>query len=220
MYNLCMIKFVYFDVGGVVIQDFSGTNKWEVLRDEVCGITGSKERFEEIWASIKDTHNTTFDVDNLVSAFRRELNSNLPEDYSFLMGFVSRFEKNEAIWSVISEIKKHVPVGLLTNMYPRMLENVHAAGIMPKVDWDVVVDSSVVKLQKPDSTIYKFAEEKAMMGGGDILFIDNTQRHLDAAAKHFGWQTFLFDSSQIERSSRELVDYFNARISVTDTGSL
>lgn len=204
-----MIKFVYFDVGGVVIQDFSGTNKWEVLRDEVCGTTGNKERFEELWADTKDTHNTTFDVDNLVPAFRQELNSELPSDYSFLMGFVDRFEKNEHIWPVIAEIKKHVPVGLLTNMYPRMLGNIYAAGIMPSVDWDVVIDSSVEKIQKPEAAIYTLAEERAGAHGGDILFIDNTQRHLDAAAEKFGWQTFLFNHSKPDESARGLMSYFN-----------
>ena len=33
-----MISFVYFDVGGVVILDFSGTNKWEMVKKE-WGIT-------------------------------------------------------------------------------------------------------------------------------------------------------------------------------------
>ncbi len=29
-----MISFVYFDLGGVVIRDFSGTNKWEEVKQE------------------------------------------------------------------------------------------------------------------------------------------------------------------------------------------
>jgi|TARA_Y100000310_G_C20153683_1_gene565933 hypothetical protein len=30
-----MNRFIYFDVGGVVIRDFSGTNKWEELRRSI-----------------------------------------------------------------------------------------------------------------------------------------------------------------------------------------
>ncbi len=202
-----MINFVYFDIGGVVVQDFSGTDKWEQLRNEVCGIRGSAEKFEEIWNATHDTHNTILDVDSLVPVFRKELNSDLPKSYSFLMGFVNRFEKNEPIWPVIAEIQKQVPVGLLTNMYPRMLERIYAAGIMPTTQWSVTVDSSVERLQKPQTAIYKLAEEKAQASGGDILFIDNTQRHLDAAAKNFGWQTFLFDHTEPEKSSRSLLEY-------------
>ena len=29
------LSFIYFDVGGVVIQDFSGTNKWSQLKREL-----------------------------------------------------------------------------------------------------------------------------------------------------------------------------------------
>lgn len=27
-----MIKFVYFDIGGVVVKDFSGNNKWNEMK--------------------------------------------------------------------------------------------------------------------------------------------------------------------------------------------
>lgn len=30
-----MISFIYFDVGGVAMLDFSGTNKWELLKKEI-----------------------------------------------------------------------------------------------------------------------------------------------------------------------------------------
>ena len=33
-----MISFVYFDVGGVAIKDFSGSDKWTELKKEV-GVT-------------------------------------------------------------------------------------------------------------------------------------------------------------------------------------
>jgi FMN phosphatase YigB (HAD superfamily) len=207
-----MIKFVYFDVGGVMIRDFSRTNKWTLLQEEVCGLTGYREKFEELWAATGDTHNTTFDVDNLVPTFRKELNPALPADYSFLMGFVNRFEKNGYIWPVIVAMQAVVPVGLLTNMYPRMLEKIYAAGIMPNTEWDVVLDSSVLKLQKPYAEIFALAEKEAGASGSDILFIDNTQKHLDAAANEFGWQTFLFDPSKCEESSSELMQYFNSHV--------
>lgn len=37
---MTFVKFVYFDVGGTVIRDFSGTNKWEQKEHEpeiCCG---------------------------------------------------------------------------------------------------------------------------------------------------------------------------------------
>lgn len=37
-----MIKFIYFDVGGVAIRDFNGTDKWENLKKEL-GIPKEKK---------------------------------------------------------------------------------------------------------------------------------------------------------------------------------
>ena len=205
-----MIKFVYFDVGGVVIKDFSGNDKWDELRNEIGITPANRGKFDEIWNASGDQHSTTFDVDDLVPILMKELNLNLPRGYSLLMGFVNRFEKNEKLWPVISEIGGKVPVGLLTNMYPRMLGEIRTAGLIPPIDWNVIVDSSIVKLQKPDAAIYKFAEEKAEVDGSNILFVDNSQAHLDAAAKSFGWQTFLYDPTRDSESSDELMDYFNS----------
>ena len=39
-----MIKFIYFDVGGVLVRDFSKSNKWQELVNEI-GISKKKKRF-------------------------------------------------------------------------------------------------------------------------------------------------------------------------------
>ena|SRR3990167_7396317 len=122
-----MIKFVYCDVGGVIVQDFSGTSKWEELQSELGITSSSNERFEEVWETCKDIRDTTFDVDELIPTLKKEFNLKLPEGYSLLAGFVERFERNPEIWPVISAIRQEVPIGLLTNMYPRMLHSIYAA---------------------------------------------------------------------------------------------
>lgn len=205
-----MIKFVYFDVGGVVIKDFSGTNKWNDLIQEIGVTSKDRAKFDEIWGCYADTVCTTFDVEQLIPILVKELHIHIHQDYSLLMGFVNRFEKNEDIWPVIAEISKQVPVGMLTNMYINMKEKIEAAGLFPDIDWKIIIDSSIEKLQKPDAAIYKLAEKKAGVSGGDILFVDNSQAHLDAAARNFGWQTFLFDPKRNSESSDELMKFFNS----------
>lgn len=41
-----MIRFVYFDVGGVVIRDFSGTNRWEEFMKTIGVKTSDYEKFD------------------------------------------------------------------------------------------------------------------------------------------------------------------------------
>ena len=88
------IKFIYFDVGGVVIKDFSGTNKWEELKVEL-GIPKDKDQeFEDIYDFYQDEINTTREIDSLIPIYKEKFGITLPDNYSFLVdGFVKRFEK-------------------------------------------------------------------------------------------------------------------------------
>ncbi len=174
-----MIKFVYFDLGGVVIRDFSGTNNWEIVKKE-WNLT------DEYWDKFEPK----------LCAGKQKIDPDL------LNAFVSRFETNPSIWPVIAEIHKSCRIGLLTNMYPGMFKAIQDAKIMPDVAWDVIIDSSVVGLAKPDPQIFKLAQTRAGASGQDILFVENSPRNTQAATD-FGWQIFLYDSAHPEESSQK-----------------
>lgn len=123
------------------------------------------------------------------------------------MGFVKRFESNPSIWPVTNEIKHRVPVGLLTNMYTDMFKAIQKRGILPRIQWDVVVDSSIEGCQKPDSKIFDIAQLKAGIPGDQILFVDNSPEHVQAA-QAFGWQGFWYDSSSPQSASQNLLEFF------------
>ena len=108
------------------------------------------------------------------------------------------------IW--LEKIKDKFQVGLLTNMYPGMFEAIQKRKIMPKIDWKVIVDSSKVRLKKPEIEIYQLAEKLAKTKPEEILFIDNKKKNLESAQK-LGWQTFWYDSANYEQSSAELEKY-------------
>jgi len=122
--------------------------------------------------------------------------------------FISRFKQNKYIWPVIDKIKQDCRVGLLTNMYPRMLPIMIEKELMSSVIWDVIIDSSIVYCRKPDLDIFKLAEQKANAKKKNILFIDNKIANI-TAAKNFGWQTFLYNPSDHDKSCVELLDYYN-----------
>jgi len=179
-----MIKFTFFDVGGVVINDFSKGNKLEEMRD-MLGIGNQ-------WLSI-------------INFFSRRF----PTLYNmWLNNYVNRFQKNESIWPVISEINKTSKIGLLTNMHPKMLEKIKEFNLVPELNWDRVVDSSKVNLRKPNLEIYKYAEKVVGVSGEDILFIDNGFKNIEAAKK-LGWKTFLYDPYNSFDSNIKLLKYIN-----------
>ena len=198
-----MIKFVYFDVGGVVILDFSGTPKWEELKRNIGVTEENKELFEKIWLKYRNRINIDFDADMFLPILTKEVGLHFPKNYSMLQDFVNRFEANPSIWSVIEKAQSKVRVGLLTNMYPRMFDAIQKKGILPSTHWNTIIDSSVVKYQKPDKRIFEIAEKEVGVAHDSILFVENSVEHV-LAAKEFGWQTFLYDSRNPEESSNKL----------------
>mgnify|MGYP001581389856 FL=1 len=193
-----MISFVYFDLGGVVDLDFSGTNKWEKLKSTLGVKPEQNEEFDK-WFDEKE---------KLLCEGKEKFDLHFGDIKLTLNDFVSRFEVNPSIWPVIDRIRRHCRAGLLTNMYPGMFTAIKKSGILPNISWDINIDSSVVGLQKPDPEIFKLAEERAGVKGDQILFVENTPGHVKIA-QTFSWQTFLYDPSHPESSSRNLLAFFS-----------
>lgn len=205
-----MISFIYFDVGGVTIDDFSGNNKWQLLKAEIGVNAHNEAAFRKVWDTYSPELNTWRDVETLRAIFEEELGIVLPKGYSLLDGFVRLFDANPRIWPIIEKVKQRMRVGLLTNMYPGMFAAIERRNILPKVEWDVVVDSSVELLAKPDPAFFALAEKRAGVQHSEILFIDNSPGHVQAASA-FGWQTFLYDSSDHVTACRDLAGFLQER---------
>ncbi len=200
-----MISFVYFDVGGVVIQDFSGTQSWQHMLTDMGVVTPDQhDAFAALWSEYKHDVALRRDVDTLIPLIESRVGIVLPTGYSLLSDFVSRFHRNPSIDPVLTKAKGVSRIGLLTDMYPRMYQSIVAAGLMPPCIWDQIVDSSVVGLRKPDPAIFLLAMERAHVTAEEILFVDNMKANTDAADA-LGWQTFLYDSSDMVGSSEKLL---------------
>lgn len=204
-----MIKFVYFDVGGVAIKDFSGTNKWEELKKELGISRDQSEEFENIYNLYQDEINTTREIDSLIPIYKEKFNIKLPANYSYLTdGLVKRFEQNKGIWPIIEKAKSKYKIGLLTNMHPNMLNEIKKAGLLPDIVFDQVIDSSVEQVSKPYKEIYSLAAKRSGYQGGEILFIDNSEINLKVP-KEMGWSTFLYDPTDIEASNVKLSEFIS-----------
>lgn len=81
--------------------------------------------------------------------------------------------------------------------------------LLPKIDWDVVIDSTKVGMQKPNLDIFEYSTKKAGVDSSEILFIDNSQENIDAA-KVMGWQTFFYDSKDYKKSSKDLFVFYQS----------
>lgn len=204
-----MINFIYFDVGGVVIKDFSATNNWEILEKKSLGIPPDKSAiFNQIWKKNEIQIGIDLDVDSLIPEISSQCDITFPPNFSILDQFIPLFDTNTSLWPLIESLKSSHRIGLLTDMYPQMLDKIKAANLLPSIDWDVIIDSSIEKVRKPNSDIFKLAEKRAGVDSNEILFIDNLQKNIDSAAS-LGWQTFLYDSADYNQSSHDLAELLN-----------
>ncbi len=204
-----MASFVYFDLGGVVILDFSGTEKWNQLQKEI-GVPEEKGReFEAFFSGCEAGICTGREIETALPLLKRRFGVKIPQDYSLLTdGFLPRLNANRSIWPVIEKVRKGCRIGLLTNMYSHMLDAIREKGILPRVDWDVIIDSSVVGMKKPDQGIFELAEKRAGAKGEEILFVDNTRKHIEAAER-FGWRTLLYDQFSLDEPNERLLEMLN-----------
>ena len=206
-----MISFVYFDLGGVVVKDLYEADKWTDMKRDIGIKVENDKEFDQFWEKHeKEVCIAGKDVDTLIPLLEKKFHLSFPAGFSILADFVSRFESNKEIWPVLERIKQDCKIGLLTNMYPRMFSAIVEKGIMPPVDWDVIIDSSIEGRRKPNPDIFELAEQKADVKKDNILFIDNKIKNINAA-KDFGWQTFFYDTGDHKKSCFELLDYYNQK---------
>lgn len=204
-----MISFVYFDVGGVVVDDVNGrVDRWIKMKRDIGITEKNDEEFDRFYDEQEKEVCGGKDVDKIIPLIEERFNINFPAGYSLFTDFINRFEKNQYIQPVIDKIKQECRIGLLTNMYPKMLSVILAKEIISEANWDVIVDSSVVGCQKPDSRIFELAQEKADTENKDILFVDNKIENINAA-EDSGWQIFLYNPSDHKKSCADLLDYYN-----------
>lgn len=201
------ISFIYFDVGGVAIKDFSDSPKWDNMMKDI-----GLDQFDR---SLVDTIYNTRDndiclgkihVDSLVPIYNEKFNAGLDPNFSLLNYFLDHFEKNENLWTLVSKIHQTKKIGLLTDMYIGMLDGIFARDLIPKIGFDSIIDSSVEKVRKPMPEIYQLAQERSGFPPEEILFIDNRQKNLDGA-KNAGWQTYLYNSSDYDQANLDLAKF-------------
>ena len=197
------IKFVYFDIGGVMIKDFSTTKNWDEMTTEWEVFGERKKDIDDFFYGIEREVCEGRDIEDFLPILKNVFEAKVPKNYSILKDFVDRFKKNEGIWKIVDKCKKKYFVGLLTNMYPNMFNSINKRHLMPKNCWEIIIDSSLEKCSKPQEEIYKIAQKRANVKAEEILFIDNLKKNLEPAIK-LGWQIFWFDNRDYEKANREL----------------
>jgi putative hydrolase of the HAD superfamily len=86
---------------------------------------------------------------------------------------------DRAVLDLLTEVRRHVPVVLVSNATTRLEDDLAALGVLGAVD--AVVNTSRIGAAKPDGRVYRHAAARVGADPARCLFVDDTPGHVDGA---------------------------------------
>ena len=198
------IKFIYFDVGGVILTD---TGLKDLCLEtgvdfNVCNNTFSKYGHQACQG--KYTFNQLWEFSLNKLQISSEIVDIVPKIVSYAKPILETHQ-------LILDLKDKFPLGLLTNIPKDFPTPERQPGLFPDHKFDVVIRSADIGMAKPDLEIYHYSQHQVKLRPEEIFFTDDSFNNIQAAKK-IGWQTFHFDRNnpkQSVTSIRKLFDLSN-----------
>jgi epoxide hydrolase-like predicted phosphatase len=184
-------KFVFFDVNGCLVQ-FTHHSFLRLANESGIPVDVIQGLYWEYNDSINRGEKDVEDLNTALSAA-------LGMEVDWLDYYLETVEPIPGMADLLQWASERYKIGLLTNTMPGFVEALQAREKIPHVNFDVIIDSSVVGMVKPEPNIYQLAQERSGVEGGEILFVDDLSSNI-VAAKPLGWHTIWFDPYRPEES--------------------
>jgi len=191
------VRFVYFDMNGCLVR--SASSAFGRLSEESGA---SQDTIETVfWQFNEDVCRGVRSIDELNTALAERLGVMVDWNRYYL----EAVEATPGMAEFLQWISANYRVGILTNTMPNLVQPLLDAGLLPPIEYDAIIDSSVVHSLKPESRIYEIAAERAGVAPHEILLVDDDRPNLAAAGKQ-GWHTMKFHAFQPEESIAAIRD--------------
>ncbi|MEO6761197.1 MAG: HAD-IA family hydrolase [Candidatus Saccharimonadales bacterium] len=184
-------RFVYFDMNGCLVRFYN--RAFTRLADQ-AGV--STDVVESVFWHYNDEvcrGDTTVDVLNTALAERLNVMVDWQKYY------LESVEATPGVAELVQWVAENYRLGLMTNTMPGLVSPMLDSGLLPKVTYDAIIDSSQVHALKPEIHMFEIAAERSGVAQSEILLIDDDRPNLIAAEK-LGWRTTWFDAYQPEES--------------------
>lgn len=180
------IEVAFFDLGGVVFSFHGGL---EALAQAV------NKPLSEVTAYWLSRDNDICRGILAPQQFYKELVSHFgvgDPDMDFLQFWTSHFDPIIATHVAMEDIQSRgVSLGILTNIYPEVFNIAISMGVIPNLDYAVIVQSSELGIVKPDLKIFSQALQTAGVLPGQAILIDDRVENTDVA-EVLGWHSLRF----------------------------
>jgi putative hydrolase of the HAD superfamily len=104
--------------------------------------------------------------------------------HEFYEAFFAHDSLDEQVTQAVRGLRDRYQVAMLTNAFPahaKMLRERY--GYDPLSEFDVYVNSALVKMAKPDPDIYRLTLDRLCVSPGEAVFLDDQVRNTDAASE-------------------------------------
>jgi HAD superfamily hydrolase (TIGR01509 family) len=195
------IRFIYFDVGGVLLE-------FEHTRTEIPRNFGLDQvHYSQLMSGVARRRNIgEFSGQELDALFVKEFGAVLPPNYWATGEPVVSFLPIKPMHDFILELAGHYRLGLLTNVSREIYERAQsdfADALYPLVDFEIKIASFEEGVAKPDLEIYRRAIARTNLQANEILFVDDMLENIDAAVK-VGMQGLVFETKNPQKSIASL----------------
>jgi putative hydrolase of the HAD superfamily len=190
------VKFVYFDIHGVLLHFYE---------------QGFMRLAEDAGVNVELVENTFWHYNDsacrgemTIHQFNQAMASRIGvKTVDWAKYYFDAVEPIKAMQELLIDTSKKYRVGLLSNIFPGFLDENIKRGILPNINYDVIIDSAKVHAIKPEQEIFDIAEKRAKAEGAEILFIDDSRNYIMAAEK-LNWRVMWCDDFRPEESARRV----------------
>lgn len=190
------VKFVYFDINGCLVRFFHPAFT-RLAKD-----TGKSADVIEtaFWHLNEITCRGEMTMAEFNQAFAERIGIDELDWQSY---YFEAIDPVTEMQSVLTWANEHYNVGLLSNIMPGFIDRMISEGVLPRIPYAQIIDSSVVKAIKPEPQIFEIAHERAGVNPQEILLIDDSRSNLMAAEKQ-GWHVLWFDVYRPDESAERV----------------
>lgn len=190
------IKFVYFDINGCLVRFFHKAFT-SLAKDTGATLDRAEAAF---WHYNDDVCRG----DMTLSAFNKALAKHLNVDsVDWTPYYLEEIEPIKEMHELLKWAEEHYQIGLMSNIMPGTIDQLIEKGLVPKINYDVIIDSSKVGAIKPEKQIYEIAAKQAGVNPEDILLVDDSRSNVMAGEK-MGWHVLWFDDYRPADSAKRV----------------
>lgn len=185
------IKFIYFDVGGVLLE-------FAHIRSDIPREWGiDPADFQACLAEHADAMNRgTIASSEIEAALIKRFGDKVPVGYWASGQFVERFRPIVPMHAFVQELAPRYRLGLLTNVGTTVYTRTAAdfSYLYPPVSFEIRVASCEEGVAKPEPEIYRRAIARTGLLAEQILFIDDLPENI-VTARGLGMQAMEFETA-------------------------